>query len=232
MQLRLKVALGALILATAAGGCKRLAEEAVAAQNPYPPSSPLHAPFDRMLRRTATDPRYLKLIAEADDPAAARRKALELAIDGMPRLDDQALVERMRLTAYLLEASSEIACARLARPSADTRQVLSTAIDAGLKKMTPEQIDAWFELSYQAINAALDQTPAPALDETQAQNALVDLVRSMPEDSRDKALSTLVSPDQADPTDLCRTARMVHREALKRPARERAILARTLVDGV
>lgn len=227
------VALVLAVLALAGIGCKRVVEDTVAAQNPYPADSPLHAPTDRVLRRMANDPRYLRIIGEsATNPAQAQNRVVELTVDGLPRLDDNALAQHMELVGEILDASSDTDCAQIAQSARNDPDAMGNALTNGLRQLPEDRINAWFDLSLQASNAALDNAPVPAMDAAATDRVLARLIAGLPQQSQAAALTALTEPGQASSGDLCNVSRLVYHEARKLPAAERAALARALVTGI
>lgn len=230
MKRRIRLLLACVLMSSAAAGCKRVQEEVAAAQNPYPSSSPLHAPFDRMLRKLARDPRYVDAMRAAGSPEAAQRKGFELSMGGLQRLDDAALQKRLGLLATILEASDESTCALLARPDPGDTKATTDAVIGSLKTLPVAQIDAWFDFSLQATSASLGNAPVRTADPAATQAAMQMLVQRLPGPEQARMTETMRNLRQAATNDVCWAGRTLYRQALQLPEPQRSTLARAFAS--
>ncbi|MBN6148998.1 hypothetical protein JR065_01490 [Xanthomonas sp. AmX2] len=196
------------------GACKKVQEEMAAAQNPYPKSSPLHAPFDRMVRKLVNDPRYMALLKQGDK-AQAQTAGFELAQKGIARLDAAALEQRLKIIAAVTEAAPVAQCAVLARGGdAKNAQAMSDAMLQGLERLPPAQIDAWFDISFQATDAQLSQRPPQPVAPAQVEAAMGKLITALPGEQQQRLARVLPQIASASDEDACWAARTLYREAL------------------
>ncbi|WP_303636084.1 MULTISPECIES: hypothetical protein [Stenotrophomonas] len=231
-MLSLGARMGALLLLTlVAGGCERTAnrlkQELAARQNPWPESSPLHAPTDRMVRRLIVDPRYAQRIRQAGSKGKAAQAGTQLTLDGIARLPPQRLEQRARIMASILHAMPVEDCARSARATtaADVSQ-LSTLFFAQLEKLPPADIDAWFEMSYEAGIAELEQRPPSTVSEAQIQAASEAFMASLPSDAaRSRAMAIMPQMETATPADACWASRTMFDAVATLPKPHRGTLA-------
>ncbi|UKE74868.1 hypothetical protein [Xanthomonas graminis] len=217
-----KILLPLLIAAVLSlGACKKVQEEVAAAQNPYPKSSPLHEPFDRMLRKLVNDPRYVALLKQGDK-AQAQRAGFELAQKGISRLDHATLEQRLEILAAVSEKVDLPKCALLARGgNPNDAQAMSAAMLQGLETLPPAQIDQWFEISLKATDAQLSNTPPQTVAPADVQTAMTSLINALPSDQQQRLVKVLPQMAQASDADACWAARTLYTQALaaKEPVR-------------
>lgn len=217
-----KILLPLLIAAVLSlGACKKVQEEVAAAQNPYPKSSPLHEPFDRMLRKLVNDPRYVALLGQGDK-AQAQRAGFELAQKGIARLDHATLEQRLEILAAASDKLDVAKCAVLAR-GGDPKdaQAMSAAMLQGLEALPPAQIDQWFDISLKATDAQLSNTPPQTVAPADVQAAMKTLITSLPPDQQQRLMKVLPQMTQASDEDACWAARTLYKQTLatKEPVR-------------
>jgi len=224
--------LGALLaLMLVVGGCERAADrlkqELAATQNPWPKSSPLHAPTDRLVRRLIIDPRYMERIKQAGSKEKALQAGAQLSLDGVARLPPQRLQQRAKVMASVLHAMPVQDCAQISRAvtPADVAR-LSTVFFAQLEKLPPADIDAWFEMSYEASLAELEQRPPSKVSEAQIQAASEAFMDSLPDDAvRARAMAVLPRMETVAPADACWASRTMFDAVATLPKPHRSTLA-------
>lgn len=231
-MLSLGARLGALlVLMLVVGGCERAADrlkqELAATQNPWPKSSPLHAPTDRLVRRLIVDPRYMERIKQAGSKEKAIQAGAQLSLDGIARLPPQRLEQRAKVMAAILHAMPVEDCARISRATGAAEVArLSTVFFAQLEKLPPADIDAWFEMSYQASIAELEQRPPIKISEAQIQAASEAFMDSLPSDAvRARAMAVLPEIETAAPADACWASRTMFDAVATLPKPHRGTLA-------
>ncbi|UKE52439.1 hypothetical protein KCU57_09375 [Xanthomonas translucens] len=217
-----KILLTLLIAAVLSlGACKKVQEEVAAAQNPYPKSSPLHEPLDRMLRKLVNDPRYVALLKQGDK-AQAQRAGFELAQKGISRLDHATLEQRLEILAAVSEKVDVPKCALLARGgNPNDARAMSATMLQGLETLPPAQIDQWFEISLKATDAQLSNTPPQTVAPADVQAAMTSLINALPSDQQQRLVKVLPQMAQASDADACWAARTLYTQALaaKEPVR-------------
>ncbi|QZN80737.1 hypothetical protein K5K93_19440 [Stenotrophomonas sp. DR822] len=231
-MLSLGARIGAVLVALLlVGGCERAADrlkqEIAATQNPWPKSSALHDPADRMLRRLIVDERYLTRIKQAGSRNKALQVGAQLTLDGIARLPPQRLEQRANVMASVLHAMPVEDCARISRATtaAEVAQ-LSTLFFAQLEKLPPADIDAWFEMSYQAGIAELEQRPPSKVSEAQIQAASEAFMASLPSDAmRSRAMAVMPHMETAPPADVCWASRTMFNAVATLPKPHRGTLA-------
>lgn len=220
-----------LLLMLVVGGCERAAnrlkQELAATQNPWPKSSPLYAPTDRMVRRLIIDPRYMDRIKQAGSKEKATQAGAQLTLDGIARLPPQRLEQRAKLMASILHAMPVKECAQVSRATTAPEVArLSTVFFAQLEKLPPADIDAWFEMSYQASIAELEQQPPSKMSEAQVQAASEAFMASLPSDEvRSRALAVMPHMETVPPADACWASRTLFDAVATLPKPHRSTLA-------
>ncbi len=112
-----------------------------------------------MLRKLASDPRYVALLKQSGPQA--QQAGFQLAQNGIARLDHATLEQRLEILSQVSEKVDVPQCAVLARGgNPNDAQALSAAMLSGLEKLPQAQIDRWFDASLKATDAELNKTPA------------------------------------------------------------------------
>lgn len=155
--------------------------------------------------------------------ADVRRAVRKLAVRGMARLDDDALLERAVLVDQMLQRLDEETCGALAQGQADVAQQ-----DRALTSLARGEAEAWLDLIYRAARAELDGELPPASDPQAIQAALRFLRAKIdPQDSQ-RLLEVLPKLGDADPGAACWAGRLLYAEVpLLGPPHDR-VLARLL----
>jgi len=230
-QLTIAGGLAALLLTMS--GCKQAAdkmkEELAAANNPFPTSSPLHAPVDRMTRRLINDPRFVArsqgLRGEEAQQAGAR-----LGMDGLPRLPHDQLETRAKLMGALLDKMTVSDCAASTRVETPTDALRAgKAVFGALEKLPQDKIDLWFELAYNAMVAELDQAPGSPLTDQQVEETVSAWLASIPDQAqREHSLRVLTNLSGSSDEDVCQLGRGLYHGVSTLPQPYRGQLAWTL----
>lgn len=222
--------LNTLLLCTLAvttlAGCKKVQEEIAAAQNPYPKSSPLHAPVDRVTRKLVNEPAYLERMKGLSGEQAEVMGA-QLSMAGMGRLDARVLERRAELIGQLLEKQPVADCAAMAKVStpAEAARNGERIIDT-LASMPQPVIDQWFDIAYEATLAELQQRPLLQVTEAQVNEAAIALVQLVPSDNDRMRLGQVMSnlPAASD-ADACWAVRTMYTYMPKLPEPQRGHFA-------
>jgi hypothetical protein len=102
------------VLGLGLAGCGKIQEELAASQNPFPKSSPLHAPVDRVTRKLIHEPAYLERMKGLKSGQAQEMGAM-LAMNGLGRLELPMLERRALLVGQLLQKLPEAQCGEIAK---------------------------------------------------------------------------------------------------------------------
>jgi len=175
-------------------------------------------------RRMMEVPGVERMLRAAPSKAAALDVMKQLTAKGIARLDDTMLLQRAILFSRMLAVSSEASCAAFAR-GAPTEDLLMSALQAD-----PAMLDGWFNMTFQAAVAEVEQRPVPQLSDAQVDRALAALRARLPGDQATRVLAALGGPDKLSDRDLCWAARTLYETATAMPDPERALLLRALTQ--
>lgn len=220
------------VIAKEAG--KALFKQQVSISNPFLKTSPLHEPyqtFTEQLFAISEINQFFKKISSTDQAFVI---ALKMSTNGMRRLGDVSLVDRMKLVGMLFERVNVETCAVMVRGKAPQHQQFQQQFQrqflSALEQLGVVSAKEWFDLTLKAAVAEARQYPVPAMDTQRVATAMNDLLRRLsPADS--KKLETVLtnlntSSDQA----VCWAGKALYGEALKMDAANKRILARAFVS--
>jgi len=200
-------------------------------ENPYPPSSRLHDPFQAYLQRLQALPEYQDYVRGLHSKQEGFSAGFQLTGNGIKRLDDHALERRASILVAVLDRMGEADCARTVRgDAADLRQA-SDRVMAAMEQLEPATITEWFDLSYQAAVAQLRGVPEPPLPQPAVAEAMRALLATLPEPDARRLSGSLGHMAGTSDADACWAGRTLYRAALALPGAERAVLARAFVQS-
>ncbi len=99
----------------------------------------------------------------------------EMIADGMPRLDDATLVDRLRLFTAIMNASDVATCSSIAR-SASTGSIDETAASKAVASLDTPSLGRWIDINVLAIEAHAQSFPLPRTADDRAVNAIFDQI--------------------------------------------------------
>ncbi|AJK49770.1 hypothetical protein [Burkholderia plantarii] len=196
--------------------------------NPFPENVPAHDAFDAFMEKLDADPKF-KAIADGTQAANAYDKGFGLTQDGLSRLSDAQLEQRLVLMSKVVTSMPDADCRTTSRPTvdaADKQRILNDAIGRLDRKDAAE----WFDVSFAAARAVLDKAPVIASDHATVTAALERIVRQVPQQDRQRFLNAIRTPAAAEPADTCWATRTLYQTAVKLDEPYRAALARGLVE--
>jgi hypothetical protein len=156
-------------------------------------------------------------------PEDQRVLVLELALQGIPRLPDAALVQRAFLVGSLLSGLDERTCGAVV-----TGHAAPARLARAIASLAPGARDAWLDLTAAAVRAELAQTPEPFVEPGPVREAIAALMsRRTPEQAQQlqRGLSKL---RDLDPAEACRVGRAIYQEVPVLGAPHDQVLARLL----
>jgi hypothetical protein len=158
----------------------------------------------------------------SDAEVEARVQAM--LTDGLPRLADEPLVERMQLTVKLSDTADEATCARLARSSSTGTQD-SDAVLKALGMLDSNSIARWYEINLSAIEANAAGSPAArTADTAEAERILGEMVNGLTAEEM-ASVSALYNGGQVPDADACAGFRTLYEHVMALPDRDVAIMA-------
>jgi len=155
--------------------------------------------------------------------AEARAALLGQAERGFVRLDDAALVERVRLLSRMFDAADVETCGAAARGKAtpEQRERLAANLD-------PASAETWADLAFAAARAELAAAPAPPLAGSQVQLALGRLLATLPADDADRLRAGMPHLVELPDADACWVIRTLYGKVAALDPAQAAPLARLL----
>ncbi|WP_313346072.1 hypothetical protein [Stenotrophomonas sp.] len=214
------------VLGLGLAACGKLQEELAASQNPFPKSSPLHAPVDRVTRKLIHEPTYMARM-KGLEPGKAREMGATLSMNGLGRLELPMLERRALLVGQLLEKLPEAQCGEIAK--AVTPAQVSRTTDRMLETLAtlPQgAIDEWFDIAYAATLAELQQRPKTQVTEAQVNASATALVELLPNDAERERIGRVMSnlPGATD-ADACWAVRTMYTTLPELPEPQRGHFA-------
>lgn len=195
--------------------------------NPFADNVPAHAAYERFMEKLDDNAKFQALLA-GDKQADGYEKGFGLAQDGLPRLSDAQLEQRLALMAKLVAGMPDQDCQTLSRPAVkpdDKERMLNDAI----ARLNEADANAWFDISQASVQAVLDNAPAIEPDRAAVTTALERVVQPLSAADRKTFLDATRAPATATPADTCTAMRTLYRNALTLDEPYKAAMARGLV---
>jgi hypothetical protein len=169
-------------------------------------------------------PELAAALANATSREEARGIGRELSRRGLHRLSDERLLERAMVMNQILALADVQTCSSLLTGSP------GGAMDSVLRQLAAEDVNRFFDLSFQAMVAEARQEVGPPLpSEEEVYAALETLLQGLPGEDGQRLVTVLSNPQQATDEDGCGAARSLYAGLVELPEPQRAILARGLV---
>lgn len=226
MTRTLKVVLLCVLGVAGLAGCSKVQEELAASQNPFPKTSPLHAPVDRVTRKLVREPAYLERMKGLSGEQAQVMGA-QLAMSGLGRLELPQLERRALLVGQLLEQLPVTDCAAMAKVTTPEQAARNgERIIETLATLPQPAIDEWFDIAYEATVAELQQRPMTQVSTDQVNAAAEALVGLVPSDAERMRLGRVMSNlPAASNDDACWAVRTMYAYMPKLPEPKRGQFA-------
>ncbi len=200
----------------------RPAPPAPPASPPRPVSAWSHA-MERRFAEIHDDPLFRSRLGDLPE-GEARAALMAQAERGFARLDDAALVERVRLLARMFQAADVETCGAAARgkATAEQRERLAASLD-------PASAEAWADLSFAAARAELAGAPLPpGAPPQQVQAALGGLLATLPADDADRLRAGMPHLLDLPDADACWVVQTLYAKVAALDPAQAAPLARVL----
>ncbi len=199
--------------------------------NPFEKTSRAYDPYAAFVKRLAGN-RDLAVKFNARMRAGVDPKTLgfEIAENGIRRLDDAALEQRMVFALKLVENMDEATCAALARPDAERNRLLQPKILKAIEQLPSKEIEEYLALVERAVVAELNGTAAPRFSPGSAEPALRRLAEKFNDAERAVLLRVVNYPSLTTNETSCWMVKTVFSEILALPAKDRRILARVFSE--
>jgi len=149
-------------------------------------------------------PTYEERLGGLPEPEL-RQAVHELAVKGMPRLGDAALLERTVLLSSSLGGLDEATCGAIVvgRYTAEQQE-------RAVANLAPAAVASWLDLELEAARAELLATPEPPVDPRAVQDAMIALFREVPRADVERLRDGLVKLAQAQPAEACWVGRTIY----------------------
>ncbi len=156
-------------------------------------------------------------------PEDRRARVLELALRGIPRLPDAALVQRAFLVGRLLAGLDDATCGAVV-----TGKAAPFRLARAIASLAPGARDAWLDLTVEAVRAELAQTPEPFVEPGPVRDAISALMSRHTADDARALQQSLAKLRALEPAEACRVGRVIYDEVPVLGAPHDHVLARLL----
>jgi hypothetical protein len=139
-------------------------------------------------------------------------------------LEDDVLIRRSAIMSRILELADAKTCAAI------TMGQPTQGLEPVLRHLSREDIEQWFDLTFQAMTAELRQSPDPPANSDAAIERLARrLLADLSLEDRRPVASLLAASPNLSVEDTCRGGRLLFARLGELPRRAHAALARALV---
>ena len=187
--------------------------------------NPLLSHYDQKIQeygnKLAKMPVYKAKVLSTNDATKIMAQTNQLIADGLQRLDDDSLVERLKINGKLLNLTDDKSCASISKGTTDSTTIVSDLV----KKLDNDSFDKWLDINYRAIEASLQFKPAQRVTEDEVAKAYSALGDKIPT-SIDRLSSILQNYDSSSDQDICWGERLLQEKALQLDDNNRNIFAR------
>jgi hypothetical protein len=172
-------------------------------------------------------PEFQQRSRETKDRNERTGLALSLVRQGMHRLDDTTVLHVARIKANLLAAADSSECATIAR-NTDLAAIV-TGAPLALAKLDSASMVDWADIAYRAVVAELQQQPPQQPGEREVTDAMVALMRTLPESQRQRLATGLSATTDTPAADVCWAGRTMYRKLVQMDQPSRYVLARAVL---
>jgi len=153
-------------------------------------------------------------------------KVDDMLWQGLSRLDDEHLMERIKLASTILAAADEPSCARMARANAQGKQD-EKAMEEALAKVDVESLGRWYDINLLGLEAQVAGMPPQRKPDEAAVNDVVDTVFQGLTDEESGVIGDLYAEDGPILTDAeaCTALRALYDHIGALEAKDLAVMA-------
>ena len=198
-----------IAIAIAVGGYKLLSGDAPVVgsprllTNPYPASSPLHAPHQAFVDKVNGNPRILERFAGVRSGQPLYAAWNDTLRDGAHRLPGKRLVAVARTEVAILARLPEASCAKVIRPRDRYDEALGKDIQDAVERLPPRHHQVMTGFTYDALAAAADDAPAIPVDKQHLEAAFDALGARYPGEHGIRLMNVMRNPGGASDEDAC-----------------------------
>ena len=190
-------------------------------------ADPVDAAWERHVGEFRELPAFREALARSADPGNPLPTLRALAMKGLRRLPDDALVKRVALLTALVGRVDHRTCAAIFRNSATPEE-----LHAAFFLLDSHTLDAWVDIAARAAMAELQQADVPAtVDQVETSDAVSALEKGLPPDEGDRLGRVLDGAADASDDEACWAARTLYGNILRIGEPYDRILARALVQS-
>jgi hypothetical protein len=167
----------------------------------------------------------------APEEAAARAEVMANEISrkharaGLRRLPDEALLTKLELDRKLLSIDDSASCAAFARGN-----ITYTQLSAMLEHLEAADIDQWFEVSFQALQADVEGLPGRSADEVWIGRSLNSILQAMPEKDAVRVQRISAHTDRVSDKELCWCERTIRNQIAGLDRRDQILWALSMAQ--
>ena len=150
-----------------------------------------------------------------------------LVKNGLPRLDDAALVRHLRLQTQALDAASEADCGAFARASLAGQPVANETGGRVIVNLDGQRLAEWISLQADAIEAELASSPPPRrVTDADVQTTLRSIFGGMDQPTIDTIVAANDHPATASDAEVCAAVRAIYDRGVTLTTPDLELLAR------
>jgi hypothetical protein len=200
--------------------------------NPYPKSSVLHQPFERIITKINQNPELKKKVLAIKKSSNASDTIMQIAKNGFSKLDNASLVRRLEIMDAILAKLDPDSCAAIAQGQLSEAVKFRPQFIRALEQLDNNSINDWFELSYKALVLSNSSTPQVSVDPKVQAEAFRKLINSLPQPEAEKlifvfnALGDQSKASSISNSEICTGIRTLSRQTLKLDPNSRDVLAK------
>lgn len=194
--------------------------------NPYPPSSPLHAPQQVYVDRFNAHEKLRKRFAATLSSKGLYAELGRALSRGSQSVADPLLVGAMEAMAAVIPRLDEANCAKLVRPADDFDPVLGEAFRRAMEALPPRHHRRFWDFYLAALEAEVDDQPPLPVDQEALRIANLQLADRYHGVFAERLVRVIRDPHGAPDEDACWAANTVTFTASQLEPASAAALAR------
>lgn len=204
--------------------------------NPYPKTSALHEPFNRIIKKIEQNSELKKKASSVKTSKDAVDFMMQMASKGLPKLDNASLVRRVEIMNAILAKLDPDSCAAIARGQLSEAVKLKPQVTKAMEQLDSNSINDWFEISYKALVLADSSTPQVSVDPKAQEEAFRKLINSLSQAEAEKLISVFDAlgdkskVSSISNSEICAGVRTLYGQSLKLDPNSRDVLAKVFVQ--
>ncbi len=157
------------------------------AENPHRAGTPAHEAFAAYQVKLQANPAFVALMETAGTPEEGLKRGMDLTQNGVRRLPDAALEDRLRMMLELMRTGDDAECATLAQgaPTNGDVQGFVALMFGLLDRVDADLAKRWYDLTLDAAIAELEQHPIPPVPAGYRERLGALMVNNLPREDLD-----------------------------------------------